>query len=61
MPIYEYRCKKCGEKFELYLGIFHNRKSLKCPKCGENDLERVFSPFSTDSSGESSCSPHSFG
>ncbi len=61
MPIYEYKCNKCGEKFEARLGFFHNKKSVKCPKCGQDDPERVFSPISTTgsssySSGGGSCS-----
>jgi|WetSurMetagenome_2_1015567.scaffolds.fasta_scaffold746044_2 putative FmdB family regulatory protein len=68
MPIYEYKCKKCGEKFELRLGFFHDKKSLKCPKCGCEDPERVFSPFATSGSSDgssysssgSSCSSSSF-
>ncbi len=61
MPVYEYKCNKCGEKFELRLGFFHNKKSIKCPNCGDNEPERVFSSFSTDSSRDSSCSPRNFG
>jgi putative FmdB family regulatory protein len=60
MPIYEYKCKKCGEKFEMKLGIFQNKKSVKCPKCGGGEPERVFSSFSTDSRS-GSCSTRSFG
>lgn len=59
MPIYEYRCRKCGEKFELRLGFFHNKKNIKCPKCGTDDPERVYSPFITESSG-GSCSSGGF-
>jgi putative FmdB family regulatory protein len=51
MPIYEYKCQNCGEKFELRLSISHDKKSLKCPKCGQADPERIFSPFQTGSSG----------
>ncbi len=66
MPLYEYKCKKCGEKFELRLGFFHDKKTLKCPACGCEDPERVFSPFATGgssgsySSAGSSCSPGGF-
>ncbi len=61
MPIYEYKCKKCGDKFELRLGFFHNKKSVRCPKCGSDDPDRVYSPFLTDShSGGSSCSTSRF-
>ncbi len=62
MPIYEYKCKKCGDKFELRLGLFHNNKSVKCPKCGSDDPERVISSFMTDcsSSRSGSCSSTRF-
>jgi putative FmdB family regulatory protein len=60
MPIYEYKCNKCGDKFELRLGIFHRKKDVKCPKCGGEDPERVFSPFSTDSGKGDSCSSKGF-
>lgn len=53
MPIYEYRCLKCGEKFQLRLGFFHDKKSIKCPKCGSEDPDRIFSPFMTGSSSSS--------
>ncbi len=67
MPIYEYKCKKCGVKFELRLGFSHDKKSLKCPHCGTEDPDRVFSPFATGgssissfSSSTSSCSSGGF-
>jgi putative FmdB family regulatory protein len=67
MPIYEYKCKKCGKKFELRLGFFHDKKDLKCPECGCDDPDRVFSPFATGSAGggsysapSSSCSSTGF-
>ncbi len=31
MPIYEYRCKKCGNEFEELQNS--NVKTMKCPKC----------------------------
>jgi len=57
MPIYEYKCKNCGDKFELKLGVFHNKNEEKCPKCGGQNIERVFSAISSQSSGSSSCGP----
>jgi putative FmdB family regulatory protein len=58
MPVYEYKCTKCGEKFEVKHSYFQNKKQVKCPKCGAEDPDRVFSSveFSKDS-----CSPRSFG
>jgi putative FmdB family regulatory protein len=56
MPIYEYKCRKCGEKFEKRLGFFHNDKSVACPKCGGVGPDRVISTFATDRSSGGSCS-----
>jgi putative FmdB family regulatory protein len=41
MPLYEYRCEKCGEKVETWKGI--NEPDLTEHKCG-GKLSRVFSP-----------------
>jgi putative FmdB family regulatory protein len=60
MPVYEYKCTKCGEKFELKRGFFTSGKdSATCPKCGSTDSERVYSPFCTGgcSEGSSSSTP----
>ena len=35
MPTYQYRCEKCGKKFERIETISeHEALKLKCPKCG---------------------------
>ena len=60
MPIYEYKCKKCGDKFEKRVGFFQDKKALRCPVCGSEDTERVFSPFATESTKNSSCAPRPF-
>lgn len=60
MPVYEYKCKKCGENFELRLGLFQRKSSTKCPKCGDTGAERVYSGFSTGTSRGESCSPRKF-
>jgi putative FmdB family regulatory protein len=33
MPIYEYKCKKCGHRFEK-IQKFSDRHTKKCPECG---------------------------
>ncbi len=60
MPVYEYKCGKCGEKFELKLGFFQNRNAVKCPKCDSSNVERVFSPIQTNCSSGSSCASPRF-
>ena len=56
MPIYEYECPACGEKFELRRGINDSDSEIKCPRCGAANPRRVFSVFSTGSSG-GACAP----
>ena len=54
MPIYEYRCRKCGEKFESFRAISANDDNVECPKCGQKDSRRIISAvFSRNSSGKS--------
>jgi putative FmdB family regulatory protein len=33
MPLYEYKCKKCGHRFEK-IQKFSDRMVKKCPECG---------------------------
>ena len=43
MPIYEFKCSKCSEFFELLLMNNNDEKELKCPNCGSDSFERVIS------------------
>jgi putative FmdB family regulatory protein len=49
MPLYEYRCQACHERFDRTESITDHGTSaagrLKCPKCGSRSVEAVFSPF----------------
>jgi putative FmdB family regulatory protein len=42
MPTYDYECKKCGEKTEIFHGI-NDAPKRKCPACGKNSLKRLIS------------------
>lgn len=55
MPIYLYRCKKCGEVFE-YLSMSATEKP-KCGKCGNQNLEKLPTAFGIrmGESGSGSC------
>jgi len=59
MPIYEYRCRKCGKLFEKIQKVDEGGDSLKCPYCGGKKPEKVLSSFSSlkGSESSSSCSP----
>ena len=40
MPIYCYKCKKCGEETKIFLSIKDELK--KCLKCGSEDIKKIF-------------------
>ncbi len=42
MPIYEYKCKKCGHRFEK-IQKFSDPLVKKCPECG-GVVEQLLSP-----------------
>jgi len=57
MPIYEYECRKCAERFELLLSIKTNDNDIRCPKCGKESPKRLLSSFGTTSSLGTTCAP----
>jgi len=55
MPIYEYRCQECGEKFEKFVRSAKNPgPEIKCPKCGGQQVEKLLSAFGFQISGSTS-------
>jgi putative FmdB family regulatory protein len=50
MPIYSYKCTKCGNRFERLEGVIIEEEELKCTKCGSRKVNREFSPFSVGKS-----------
>jgi putative FmdB family regulatory protein len=67
MPIFEYRCEKCGQTNEFL--ILGKQEPLHCRHCGGEDLTKLMSAHNTSSAsperfaekGPGSCcgSPHS--
>jgi putative FmdB family regulatory protein len=43
MPIYEFRCLKCNECFEILVMKKEEAVESRCPKCGSEEFERVLS------------------
>jgi putative FmdB family regulatory protein len=39
MPLYDYKCRGCGRRFEELVKL---GETPNCPGCGGNDLERLF-------------------
>lgn len=42
MPIYEFKCLKCNNVFELLM-INRDAAQMRCPHCQSEDFERVIS------------------
>ncbi len=57
MPVFEYRCKKCDEKFEQL--VFSSGEKVECPKCGNTDNQKLISAFSASHAHGSAASPSS--
>ncbi len=43
MPLYEYRCKACGEVFEKMVRWSEADRSPVCPKCQSQDTQKKMS------------------
>lgn len=51
MPIYEYKCNQCGNRFEQLVFPSDDESEFECPSCGKKDICRLVSAFSCGSSG----------
>ncbi len=54
MPLYEYLCRDCGERFEVLQRMGEGAEGLACPKCDRSEIEKQFSTFASASSGNGS-------
>jgi putative FmdB family regulatory protein len=45
MPIYEYSCEGCGERFEKLVRRTEDVLESGCPTCGEKHLTQEYSTF----------------
>ena len=52
MPIFEYRCSKCGH-VTPFLEEPDSKEVHKCKKCGSEDTQKIFSTFAARSGGSS--------
>ena len=54
MPLYEYRCRACGHRFEQLQRLGEGSEGVECPRCGEREAERQLSTFAAASAGGTS-------
>lgn len=51
MPLYEFQCTVCEERFEEIVRSREQAEEVVCPECG-SDVRRLQSGFATIGSGE---------
>jgi len=47
MPVFEYVCKFCDNKFETL--VISSQEEINCCDCGSEDIEKQFSSFASQS------------
>ena len=47
MPLYEYICQTCGERFEKLIRGQTGSAAVICPNCASDAVRRAFSTFAT--------------
>jgi putative FmdB family regulatory protein len=52
MPIYEYRCRKCGKRFSVLTLRVSERPEPECKHCGSRAADRLMSRFAMPKSEE---------
>ena len=52
MPLYEYRCRDCSERFELLQRLGETGDGLLCPRCGAGQPDRLLSTFAAGGARE---------
>ncbi len=59
MPLYEYQCEMCGQRFESYQRMSEVKEEQPCPACGSRAKKMGISLFNSagagSPSGGSSC------
>ncbi|MCS7202570.1 MAG: zinc ribbon domain-containing protein [Dictyoglomus sp.] len=53
MPIYEYKCKDCGNIFEK---LTYKEEEIECPNCGGKNIKKLISLFASIGSEKGICS-----
>ncbi len=58
MPVYEYRCDDCGERFSVFYRTWQEaEKTPMCPVCGSRHVRRVISRVHVRAAGRARSGP----
>ena len=49
MPIYEYQCQECENRFEVLQRMGEGADGLQCPECDSEEVDKQFSTFAASS------------
>ncbi|HEV8629788.1 MAG TPA: zinc ribbon domain-containing protein [Thermoanaerobaculia bacterium] len=60
MPLYEYRCRDCEERFEVLQRLGETGEGLLCPRCGAGRPDRLLSTFAAGGARETAASAAGF-
>ena len=47
MPIYEYQCEECSERFDKFVRSMLAKVDVECPACGSAQVNKAFSTFAS--------------
>jgi putative FmdB family regulatory protein len=47
MPVYEFKCSKCDDVFEVMGSYAEREREHTCPKCGSAEVRQTISVVST--------------
>jgi putative FmdB family regulatory protein len=61
MPIYEYYCKDCRNKFELLTTYTESEVDIECSKCHGSNVRKLFSVFARARGGGDAFGDGDFG
>lgn len=56
MPLFEYKCNDCSQKFEVLVKSSAHEKEVTCPSCKSVNHKKLFSSFSASVSGSATAS-----
>jgi putative FmdB family regulatory protein len=58
MPIYEYDCPRCDERFERLIPLRAEHPTVTCPRCGTHEVRKQMSLFATTGSSQTNQQSH---
>ena len=57
MPIFEYKCQDCGNRFEKLVRRTADADAVECPSCGQKHLTQELSVFAAHANGKTPDAP----